>query len=104
VGRLLTEFVELQQPATRKQIQAMAASTRCPVTKPKLLAWVGDDEASAERYRADVLAKRKSAFDLLEEFPAIELPFAAYLESLSRSRRAIIRSRPPPWSIPRDAA
>ena len=28
VGRLLTEFVELQQPATRRQIQAMAAATR----------------------------------------------------------------------------
>jgi cytochrome P450/NADPH-cytochrome P450 reductase len=83
VGRLLTEFVELQQPATRKQIQSMAASTRCPVTKPTLIAFVGDDEASAERYRAEVLVKRKSAFDLMEEFPAIELPFAAYLESLS---------------------
>src|SRR5262245_4256485 len=42
VGRLLTEFVELQQIATRKQIQIMAQHTRCPVTKPKLLAYVGD--------------------------------------------------------------
>jgi cytochrome P450/NADPH-cytochrome P450 reductase len=83
VGRLLTEFVELQQPATRKQIVAMAASTRCPVTRPKLLALVGDDEASAELYRSKVLATRKSAFDLMEEFLAIELPFAAFLESLS---------------------
>ncbi|MCW5702789.1 MAG: bifunctional cytochrome P450/NADPH--P450 reductase [Bradyrhizobium sp.] len=83
VGRLLTEFVELQQIATRKQIQIMSEHTRCPVTKPKLLAYVGDDDASAERYRADVLAKRKSVFDLLEEFPACELPFHAYLEMLS---------------------
>ena len=30
VGRLLTEFVELQQVATRKQIQIMAEHTRCP--------------------------------------------------------------------------
>src|SRR3954466_13871044 len=42
VGRLLTEFVELQQVATRKQIQIMSEHTRCPVTKPKLLAYVGD--------------------------------------------------------------
>jgi cytochrome P450/NADPH-cytochrome P450 reductase len=83
VGRLLTEFVELQQIATRKQIQIMSEQTRCPVTKPKLLAYVGDDEASAERYRSDVLAKRKSVFDLLEEHPACELPFHAYLEMLS---------------------
>jgi cytochrome P450/NADPH-cytochrome P450 reductase len=82
-GRLLTEFVELQQVATRKQIQIMSEHTHCPVTKPKLLALVGDDAASTERYRTDVLGKRKSVFDLLEEHPACELPFHAYLEMLS---------------------
>jgi cytochrome P450/NADPH-cytochrome P450 reductase len=83
VGRLLTEFVELQQVATRKQIQIMSEHTRCPMTKPKLLALVGDDAASAERYRTEVLGKRKSVFDLLEEHPACELPFHAFLEMLS---------------------
>ncbi len=83
VGRLLTEFVELQQIATRKQIQIMSEHTRCPVTKPKLVAYVGDDVASSERYRAEVLSRRKSVFDLLEEHPACELPFHAYLEMLS---------------------
>jgi cytochrome P450/NADPH-cytochrome P450 reductase len=83
VGRLLTEFVELQQVATRKQIQIMAEHTRCPVTKPKLLAFVGDDAASAERYGAEVLGLRKSVFDLLEQHPACELPFHAFLEMLS---------------------
>jgi cytochrome P450/NADPH-cytochrome P450 reductase len=83
VGRLLTEFVELQQVATRKQIQIMSEHTRCPVTKPKLVAYVGDDAASAERYRTEVLTRRKSVFDLLEEHPACELPFHAYLEMLS---------------------
>src|SRR6476661_6244948 len=83
VGRLLSEFVELQQVATRKQIQIMTEHTRCPVTKPKLLAYVGDDAASTERYRSDVLARRKSVFDLLEEYPACELPFHTYLEMLA---------------------
>jgi cytochrome P450/NADPH-cytochrome P450 reductase len=83
VGRLLTDFVELQQVATRKQIQIMAENTRCPQTKPKLLGFVGDDAASTERYRAEILGKRKSVFDLLEEHPACELPFHAYLEMLS---------------------
>jgi cytochrome P450/NADPH-cytochrome P450 reductase len=83
VGRLLSEFVELQQVATRKQIQIMSENTRCPVTRPKLLAYVGDDAAAAERYRSDILGKRKSVFDLLEEHPACELPFHAYLEMLS---------------------
>jgi len=83
VGRLLSEFVELQQPATRKQIQVMADNTRCPVTKPKLLALAGDDAESSERYRSEILAKRKSVYDLLDEFPACELPFHTYLEMLS---------------------
>ena len=83
VGRLLGEFVELQQIATRKQIQIMAEHTRCPVTKPKLLGLVGEEAVADERYRAEVLARRKSVFDLLEEFPACELPFHAYLEMLS---------------------
>jgi cytochrome P450/NADPH-cytochrome P450 reductase len=83
VGRLLSEFVELQQVATRKQIQIMSEHTRCPVTKPKLSAYVGDDAASSEHYRSDILGKRKSVFDLLEEHPACELPFHAYLEMLS---------------------
>jgi cytochrome P450 / NADPH-cytochrome P450 reductase len=83
VGRLLTDFVELQQVATRKQIQIMSEHTRCPLTKPKLVAYLGDDTASSERYRAEILGRRKSVFDLLEEYPACELPFHAYLEMLS---------------------
>src|SRR5947209_3447142 len=83
VGRLLTEFVELQQVATRKQIQIMSEHTRCPVTKPKLLAFIGDDAESAERYRSEILGKRRSVYDLLDEHPACELPFHAYLEMLS---------------------
>ncbi len=83
VGRLLGEFVELQQIATRKQIQIMSEHTRCPVTKPKLLSYVGDAPDADARYRAEVMGKRKSVFDLLEEYPACELPFHAYLEMLS---------------------
>jgi cytochrome P450/NADPH-cytochrome P450 reductase len=83
IGRLLTDFVELQQVATRKQIQIMSEHTRCPVTKPKLVGYLGDDAPSGERYRAEILGKRKSVFDLLEEYPACELPFHAYLEMLS---------------------
>jgi cytochrome P450/NADPH-cytochrome P450 reductase len=83
VGRLLADFVELQQVATRKQIQILSEHTRCPVTKPKLLAYLGDDAVSAEHYRSDILGKRKSVFDLLEEHPACELPLHTYLEMLS---------------------
>jgi cytochrome P450/NADPH-cytochrome P450 reductase len=83
VGRLLTEFVELQQVATRKQIQIMAEHTRCPVTRPQLLALAGDDAAANDQYRAEVLIKRRSVFSLLDAYPACELPFHTYLEMLS---------------------
>lgn len=83
VGRLLTEFVELQQVATRKQIQIMSEYTRCPMTKPKLEALIGDDDKSSELYRSEILNKRRSVYSLLEEFPACELPFHTYLEMLS---------------------
>ena len=77
VHRLLSDYLELQLPATRKQIQAMAHHTRCPFTRPKLEALLEE-----ERFRGEVLAKRKSVLDLLEEFPACELPFASFLEML----------------------
>lgn len=41
---------------------------------------------AAAHYKSEVLAKRKSVLELLEEFPACELPFAAYLEMLSPLR------------------
>jgi cytochrome P450 / NADPH-cytochrome P450 reductase len=77
VHRLLSDFVELQHPATRKQIQTMALHTRCPFTRPKLEALLDE-----ERFRAEILIKRKSVLDVLEEHPACELPFAAFLEML----------------------
>ncbi|OFX04421.1 MAG: NADPH--cytochrome reductase [Alphaproteobacteria bacterium RIFCSPHIGHO2_12_FULL_66_14] len=77
VHRLLSDYLELQLPATRKQIVTMAQHTRCPFTRPKLETFLEE-----ERFRSEILAKRKSVLDLLEEFPACELPFAAFLEML----------------------
>ena len=78
ISKLLTDFVELQGVATRKQIETLAEHTRCPVTKPKLQALAGEDS-----YRAEVYNKRLSVFDLLRLHPACELPFAVYLEMLA---------------------
>jgi cytochrome P450/NADPH-cytochrome P450 reductase len=82
IGALLGERVELQQVATRKQIQIMAEHTRCPVTKPKLLALAGEDAESSERYRTEVFQRRKTVCDLLDEHRACELPLAVFLEML----------------------
>jgi cytochrome P450/NADPH-cytochrome P450 reductase len=83
VYRLLSDYVELQEVASRAEIQRLLEFTECPPEKIRLAALIGDDEASATRYREEALAKRKSLIDLLEEFPACALPFELYLEMLS---------------------
>ena len=55
----------------------MAQHTRCPFTRPKL-----EPLLDEEHFRAEILAKRTSVLDLLELYPACELPFAAFLEML----------------------
>jgi cytochrome P450/NADPH-cytochrome P450 reductase len=81
VRRLVMHYVELQQVATRKQIATLAEHTRCPDTKPALLRLAaGDDDAKA--YREEVKAKRRSVLDLLDQYPACELPLQGYLEML----------------------
>ena len=83
VYRLLGDYVELQDVATRSQIQTLVEHTECPWTRPRLAALAGDDEASTARYKAEVMATRKSLVDLLEEYPACALPFHVYLEMLA---------------------
>jgi cytochrome P450/NADPH-cytochrome P450 reductase len=80
VGRVLTEYVELGEVATRRQITRMSEHTECPPEKQRLLALCGEDDAA---YRSDVLARSKSLVDLLEDFPGCAMPFDVYLAQLS---------------------
>jgi cytochrome P450/NADPH-cytochrome P450 reductase len=82
VYRLLRDYVELQEVATRAQIKTLAEYTDCPPHKIQLLALTDDDEQTAARYREEILDTKKSVLDLLEEFPACGLPFEIYLETL----------------------
>lgn len=82
VRRILSDYVELQAVATRRQIETMAASTRCPVTRPKIEALIAEPKDGVDPYRTEVFLKRRSVLDLLEEFRACELPFGLYLEML----------------------
>ncbi|MDP4504281.1 bifunctional cytochrome P450/NADPH--P450 reductase [Nonomuraea turcica] len=72
-GLLLTEFAELQEVATRGDLEALAAHTACPWTRGQLA------ELTAT-YADEILAKRVSPLALLERFPAIELPLPVFLE------------------------
>jgi cytochrome P450 / NADPH-cytochrome P450 reductase len=84
--RLLADYVELQEVASRKQIQTLAAHTRCPHTGPKLKAISADTEEGQAAYRREVFAKRRSVLDLLEEHKACELPLNVYLDMLPALR------------------
>ena len=74
VRKLLAEMVELQQVASRRDVGLLARHTECPRSKPALEALAGDD------YKLKVQQKRLSVLDLVEEFPACEVPFGVFLE------------------------
>ena len=103
------DFVELQLPATRKQIQTMAQHTRCP-SRARTRAAPGRGAISVgDPGQAHVGARPSGAA------PACELPFAAFLEmlplmtpryySISSSRSPTVHAArsPPPWSRARRA-
>ncbi|MEV6301705.1 cytochrome P450 [Actinoplanes sp. NPDC051861] len=71
-GLLLTDFLELQEPASRAQISQLTGFTECPWTTRQLSGLITS-------YEDEVLAKRLSVLSLLERFPAIALPFGVYL-------------------------
>ncbi|OPX13319.1 bifunctional cytochrome P450/NADPH--P450 reductase [Mycobacterium sp. AT1] len=76
---LLTEFVELQDPATRQQVATLAAHIPCPPEGRPL-----SDLASAPQADFDeqVTQPRRSVLDLMERHPACALPFEEFLEVL----------------------
>ena len=89
-GELLSNYVELAQPATRTQVAALAAATACPPEKAEL------ETMAAEQYEALVLERRCSVIDLLERFQSCALGFGPYLDMLPpmRARQYSISSSP----------
>ncbi|KAK7190825.1 bifunctional P-450/NADPH-P450 reductase [Paraphaeosphaeria sporulosa] len=87
---LLKGFVELLQPATKKDLQICIEQTTDPQAIKSL------DMLHTSLYHAEVLAKRISLLDLLEAHPAISLPFATFLSQMPpmRSRHYSISSSP----------
>ncbi len=88
IRRLAEVFGELQAVASRKDVQTLVRHIHCPQSKPKLEALAAPEKGGEDLYRTEVFLKRKSVLDLLEEFPACELPFAVYMEMI-------------PWLSPR---
>lgn len=77
VHHLLSLSVELQEAATRAQLRELASFTVCPPHKKELEALLQEED-----YVEKVLSKRLTMLDLLEKYPACELPFERFVELL----------------------
>ncbi|MEU6323562.1 cytochrome P450 [Streptomyces sp. NPDC047009] len=100
-GLLFTEFLELQDVATRTQVRILAEHTQCPWTRPQLQAYTADTEEAEERYQKEILGKRVSVLGLLERFPAVELPLAVFLEMTGPIRPRFYSISSAPLANPR---
>ncbi|KIL51053.1 bifunctional cytochrome P450/NADPH--P450 reductase [Jeotgalibacillus campisalis] len=74
---LLANYVELQDPASRSQIRALAAHTVCPPHVKELEELLEDNT-----YKQDILKKRITMLDLAEKYLACEMPFEGFLALL----------------------
>ena len=78
-GEVLTNYVELGLPATRKQIEQLAVSSPYLPEKHALEALIAADAV----YIESVLDKRVSVLDLLEQYLSCRLSLASFLQMLS---------------------
>ncbi|KFA94151.1 bifunctional cytochrome P450/NADPH--P450 reductase [Archangium violaceum] len=82
VQELLGRHVELSAPATRKDLERLAEKNPCPPHAMHLAALAQD----AERYKKEILDKRVSVLDLLEQYDSCILSFGDFLELLPAMR------------------
>lgn len=90
VDDLLTNYVELSQPATRRQVAALATPTRCTPERADL------DRLADTDYDTLVLGKRMSVLELLERYQSVPIEFATFLQMLPpmKARQYSISSSP----------
>lgn len=90
---VLSAYVELSQPASKRDILALAEAA---APDPDVSAELKFLASSPKRFNAEVTAKRVSPLDLLLRYAAIDLPLAEYLAMLPpmRLRQYSISSSP----------
>ncbi|KAJ4405951.1 hypothetical protein N0V82_010211 [Gnomoniopsis sp. IMI 355080] len=86
---VLGAYVELSQPATKRNISALVEAADDEATKKALQHLAGDDYE-------EVNSKRMSVLDLLDQYPTVNLPFSTFLSLLPpmRVRQYSISSSP----------
>ncbi|KAK1775755.1 cytochrome P450 [Copromyces sp. CBS 386.78] len=87
---VLGAYVELSQPATKKNILALAEAADDSEIKATLRSLAGPE------YTEKITSRRVSILDLLEQYPSIPLPFSSFLSLLPpmRVRQYSISSSP----------
>ena len=98
VRQLLSDFVELQDAATRSDVRALIDHTRCPVTTKELTKLVAEDEEAKKAFARDITDKRITVYDLLDAPPGDRTDAGRSAGDDARpSGRASTRSRLRPW-------
>jgi cytochrome P450 / NADPH-cytochrome P450 reductase len=93
---ILGSCVELQDMASRSDLETMARYATDPDEQAELRTMSTIDDAGKAAYREKVAAPRRTVLDLLGEFPSCDLPFEVYLDMLPplRPRYYSISSSP----------
>ncbi|KAF3153305.1 hypothetical protein TWF594_000326 [Orbilia oligospora] len=91
-GELLSSYVELSQPATKRDLITIAECCNEDEMKKEILALAND----AERFGKEISQSRISTLDFLERYPTIQIPIGDYLAMLPpmRIRQYSISSSP----------
>lgn len=89
VQQLLSGYVELSQPATTRDLQALIVASKTNATRGAL-------EGLVKNYQEGVLAHRTTVLHLLEDYADIDIPLAMFLKMLPpmRIRQYSISSSP----------
>ncbi|KAI1458582.1 bifunctional P-450:NADPH-P450 reductase [Annulohypoxylon moriforme] len=77
---ILSGFVELAQPATRRTVHALADAATNEKERAAL------KNLASDSFDAEIIAKRVSILDLLETYPSIDLPLGSFLTMLPQMR------------------
>ncbi|WP_428970426.1 bifunctional cytochrome P450/NADPH--P450 reductase [Sphingomonas sp. Xoc002] len=88
---LFGDYLELQQPATRGQILAIATTIACPPERKE-----AERLAQEDVYAAEILARRVTLLDLLERFASADMALGTFIAALPpmRARQYSIASSP----------
>ncbi|CAF1030592.1 unnamed protein product [Rotaria sordida] len=91
---ILWGYVELSQPISRKQVETLAALCKDENEQTQLQSLGGD------AYEKEILDKRLSILDILEQYPSCDLSFSQYLRMVPSLRvRQYSISSSPLWNF-----